>query len=150
MGIRKAFFNGVVNHFRQRFNEWVSSAAMLLWGTGILMNKDSLVSLGMFDLKSAFIFGILCITVGVARSVLLIINGAWGVSPHLRVLASGISACTWTILWTTFFDQNYIFLALSMGSVVVLLDMYSLWYAAEDAKASDLRKRVLLNVDTKT
>lgn len=140
-------FHAIKSHMRLRFNEWVSSVTLAAWGVGFLVNEKLSLSLSYFarleSFKSLVTLGIVCLALGLSRIVLLFINGAWGLSPHFRAIGSAISACTWTLMWTYFFNPNYIIPSLATIGTLVILDLYSLWYAAEDARYSDVRRRKL-------
>lgn len=138
-------FSAIKSHMRLRFNEWVSSIALVAWGIGFLLNERLSLTLSYFakldSFKSLTTLGIICVCIGLARVVLLFINGAWGLSPHFRVFGSIVSACTWTLMWTYFFNPSYIIPSLATIGTLVILDLYSLWYAAEEARYSDVRRR---------
>lgn len=140
-------FHAIKSHMRLRFNEWVSSVALAAWGLSFLINEKLALTLTYFakldNFRSLITLGIICLSLGLARITLLFINGAWGLSPHFRAVGSAISACTWTLMWSYFFNPGYIIPSLATIGTLVVLDLYSLWYASEDARHADVRRRAL-------
>lgn len=141
------FFHAIKSHLRLRFNEWVSSVALSMWGLSFILNEKLSLTLTYFarldNFKSLTTLGITCLALGLSRITLLFINGAWGLSPHFRAVGSAISACTWTLMWSYFFNPGYIIPSLATIGSLVALDLYSLWYASEDARHADVRRRAL-------
>lgn len=131
-------FYAVRSHMRLRFNEWVSSVALTLWGLGFILND----MLGLYpsifsSISSLLLLGLVSTGVGISRVILLFINGGWGLSPHFRVIGAATSAILWTLMWSGFFNPMYIIPSLATIGTIVSLDLYSLWHAAEEARRSD-------------
>lgn len=141
----KLFFSSIKAHMRLRFNEWVSSIALIAWGASFLLNEKLVLTLTYFahldSFRSLVTLGIVCTLLGLSRIVLLFINGAWGLSPHFRAIGSGISASTWTLMFTYFFNPGFIIPSLATIGTLIAMDFYSLWNASEEASQSDSRRR---------
>ena len=139
--MRKRLFHAVTSHMRLRFNEWVSGIALFLWGLGVGCTP-TLTSVTYFGYTASTIWlALACATIGLSRVILLFINGAWGLSPHFRAASAATSACTWTAMWTFMFMPGQFITSLAIVGALVALDIYSLWYAAEEARLADLRRR---------
>lgn len=129
-------------HLKERFNEWAVGLGLLLWGAVTLTNP------GYFNTSPAFtellalasqpLWGYTAIILGMIRVVFLIINGTWRRSAHLRAVGSGLSAIFWASVFGSYLTIGQITPNLATVGALLALDMYSLWFAAEDAKYSDL------------
>lgn len=130
-------------HFKLRFSEWIIGLMLLLWGVTLLINT-SLFEVypaafnSMSDITTQKIWGIMAIGIGLLRLIFLIINGTWRRSAHLRAIGSGLSACIWTVVWSSYLNSDTLLPGLWSVGALIALDLFSLWYAAEDAKHSDL------------
>lgn len=133
--------HAVTSHMRLRFNEWVSAVALMIWGVGFWVTPDLAPATYFGVPASALVLAITCTLIGLSRVILLFINGAWGLSPHLRATAAGVSACTWAAMWSFLFNPGQLITSLATVGALVALDIYSLWYAAEEARLVDLRRR---------
>ena len=75
------------------------------------------------------------------RLTFLVINGTWRRSAHLRAAGSGMSALIWTAMWGSYLTLGAVLPILAILGILIALDIYSLWYAAEDAAYSDVRTK---------
>ena len=115
--------DSILKHLRARFNEWVSSFALLM--TGLLLLQPAIATIAIF--------------VASLRIVMLLINGAWGLSPHFRTAGGILSSILWTIALT-----NSVFYPAVIA--VIVMDLYSIWYSSSEAKASDIRRKKYENM----
>lgn len=141
----ETFMQAIRSHFKHRFAEWIVGIALLLWGTIVLFSAGLFESTDIFQnmqkLASQEFWGFVAMFVGGLRIVFLVINGTWRRSAHLRAIGSGLSACIWGAIWSSYATLDNVVPNLATIGALLALDIYSLWFAAADAKHSDLRTK---------
>ncbi len=130
-------------HFKLRFSEWIIGLMLLLWGITLLINTSlfevyQAAFSSMSHIASQKLWGLMAVGIGLLRLIFLIINGTWRRSAHLRAIGSGLSACIWTAVWSSYLNSDTLLPGLWSVGALIALDLFSLWYAAGDAKQSDL------------
>lgn len=130
-------------HLQSRFAEWTVGAALICWGLIVLSNPTLFATTSIYsamtDIAPQTIWGYTAVLIGLLRITFLIINGTWRRSAHLRAIGSGLSACLWAALWSSYFALDNPVPNLATIGALLALDIYSVWFAAADAKHSDLR-----------
>ncbi len=131
--------------FRERMPEWVQAVGMLLWGLLVIM------SVGVFDsqtfyqplllLMSQTSWGVLSMAVGGIRLVFLVINGAWRPSAHIRAIGCVLGCMLWSSLVISALSLPWLSSSVAVYSILLALDLFSLWFSAGDAKLADLRAK---------
>jgi hypothetical protein len=137
-------------HFKVRFTEWAVAVSLFVWGLilytdgGDAFAQNPLFN-GMASIAPHTTWGVFAMCIGALRLLFLTINGTMRRSAHIRAIGSGLSAMMWGTILGSYFRQvleTQIFVPnLATVGALLVLDIYSLWFAAEDAKLADLRKR---------
>lgn len=88
-------------------------------------------------IATPFTWGVILTLVGMARLLVLYINGAWSKSPHLRWLLASASAVIWAFMFAglTAFSTP-----LQIGPFIagaVFVDLINAFRAAQDARVED-------------
>jgi hypothetical protein len=129
--------------FPTRASEWALGLTLFLWSGVLTFNED------LFLINPSFValsrvapqptWAILCMMVGGGRLMMLLVNGAWRRSPHLRAFAAFLSCFFWfeisVGLWQS--SPYGIGTGLAVYPVLFLLDVYNVFRASGDAGASD-------------
>jgi hypothetical protein len=141
----KYMVNLIKQHFKDRHAEWIVGIALIFWGTIVLGNPDLFTQVGLYhkmvNLASQKVWGYCAVAIGTLRITFLIINGTWKRSAHLRALGSGLSACLWAAIWSSYFTLDNIVPNLATIGALLALDIYSVWSASAEAKHSDIRTK---------
>jgi len=140
-----SFISAARAHFKLRFAEWAVGLGLLAWGVSLAcapgLFESSYLFNGMLKLGSQTQWMWIAIIVATLRLTFLIINGTWRRSAHLRAIGSGLSALIWTAMWGSYLSLGAVIPALATLGILIALDIYSLWYATEDAAYSDVRTK---------
>lgn len=83
----------------------------------------------------------LILTVGVIRTMALVINGAWRASPHLRALCAFLSTFVWLQIVFSLFTGNVIVLGMAVYPWFLIMDIGNVFRAAADARIADDRAK---------
>ena len=83
-------------------------------------------------------WAILAIAVGVLRLIFLFINGAWRPSAHFRMLGCLLAIFIWGTLLISSLNLVFMIPVTATYSMILALELTSLWFAAGDAKIADL------------
>ena len=136
----------IKEHFKNRFSEWIVGIALLVWGVIVTFNTDLFANTTVFynmqRIAPQPVWGAAAIFIGAVRLVFLFINGSWRRSAHLRAAGSALSACLWAAIWGSYLNVDNVLPNLATIGALLALDFYSLWFAAEDAKHSDVFTRI--------
>lgn len=130
--------------FRNRMPEWVLAAGLLLWGILVCMYPIALTTESSHIITavvSPFGWGIIAIIAGLIRLIFLIINGAWRPSAHIRAIGSIISASLCGAIVVSTITSVSLIIVTVPYVILLVLDLISLWFSAEDAKLADLRAK---------
>lgn len=127
--------------FYPRRSEWAAGGLTVLLGW-VLATNDTLMTSGtgrgyqlMLSIAEQSTWARVFIVFGALRLVILLINGAWRRSPHLRAGAAFLSCFLWTQIALSF-APTFGF-AFSMASAWLALEMSNVWTAMRDARTVD-------------
>lgn len=131
---------GVVENLNVRLSEWGLGLILLLWGA-ILVSPDDTFSRPAFTIMarvaSENVWGVVLTALGVTRIVVLLINGAWRRSPHLRAVTAFLSCFVWVQITLSIWGSGIFATALAVYPVLLLMDIYVVMRAAGEARLSD-------------
>lgn len=140
---------GIHAHLPARAAEWALGAILFNWGW-ILLLPGQTFGREAYDLMVAIapepIWGIACLVIGATRLIALVINGTFAdtaysrFSPHVRTAMSGLSCFFWLQIVLSFALAPP-GTGLAVYPVLLVLDLYSAYRAAGDAKHSDMAAR---------
>ena len=131
--------------FRERMPEWALGTGMMGWGfatifsTGLFVDQEFYHPLA--NMAPQPFWGWAAFLGGLARIIFLIINGAWRPSAHIRAIGCGIGSALWGALVVSSLNLGWLTPASSIYTMLLCLDVASLWFAAGDAKLSDLKAK---------
>ena len=135
----------IKSHFKLRFAEWAVGIGLFSMGLTLLFSpglfESNYLFSGMLKLLSQTQWMFAAFIVSGIRLLFLTINGTWRRSAHLRAVGSGLSALIWTAMWGSYLTLGAVLPILAILGILIALDIYSLWYAAEDAAYSDAKTR---------
>lgn len=135
----------IKSHFKLRFAEWAVGIGLFFMGVTLLCSpglfESNYLFSGMLKLLSQTQWMFAAFIVAGIRLTFLVINGTWRRSAHLRAVGSGLSALIWTAMWGSYLTLGVVLPILAILGILIALDIYSLWYAAEDAAYSDAKTR---------
>lgn len=127
--------------FPTRATEWGKAVMLFLWGVVLAFNTDLLATTPSLtpslQLASQPAWAYACLVVGGARLVMLVINGAWRRSPHLRAVAAFISCFFWFQISVGLIEAGTYGTGLAIYPVLLALEIYNVFRAARDAGTSD-------------
>jgi hypothetical protein len=92
----------------------------------------------MAELAAQEVWGWTAVLIGLLRMLFLFINGTWRRSAHLRATGSALSAIFWAAVFGSYLTLGNVIPNLATIGILLALDIYSLWFASEDAKRSDI------------
>ena len=128
--------------FRDRMPEWVQSVSMFAWGCVTLASTGLFEQIYFFNplllIMTQFQWACLAIFVGFVRLLFLFINGAWRPSAHIRAVGCVLGVLLWGSLLVSSISLPYLTPQLVTYSTALALEVFSLWFAAGDAKLADL------------
>jgi hypothetical protein len=136
--------------FRERSAEWAQATGMLCWGllasaaTGVFAAQEFFHPLLM--IMSQGKWAALTIVIGLVRLIFLVINGAWGPSAHIRAIGCGLGCMLWGSLFVSALSLGWLTPTSAIYTILLGLDLLSLWFAAGDAKLADLSARGKLKI----
>lgn len=129
-----------------RFAEWFSSAAMIAWGLALAMPGDTLTGaafaafqrFGMTEGAWAAAF----LGVGLARMVVLYVNGKWPKGPYIRMAGSLFGAVSWAQVAVLFLLATYMVNGVmptgpGIYALLAASDLLSIFRAAFDVRYRD-------------
>jgi len=137
---------GAGAHLPARASEWALGAIMFNWGWILLLPRDQYAASGAFDLLERIMpevmLGMLCLALGAARLFALTINGTFTnstysrYSPHVRASVALLSCAVWLQISLSFVTAPF-GTGAAVYPVLLVLDLYSTFRAARDAKQAD-------------
>lgn len=131
--------------FRDRAIEWALATGLLAWGAlcitapGLFYNSEFFFPL-LRIMEQAW-WGFAAVTLGAARLISLVINGAWRPTAHLRAIGCVFGSMLWGTLFTATLGLGWLTPTTAIYATVLGLDLLALWFAAGDAKLADIQAR---------
>lgn len=131
------------SHFGLRVCDWLLACLTGSVGFALLnlppdvWNQPSLVGLRQFASQGAW--GGTLIVLGSARLIALVINGAMRRTPHVRGLGAFLTCFVWTELSLGLLAFGGWTIAIGIFPWLLIADLYNVYRAAQDARASDNR-----------
>lgn len=133
--------NSLRETFPTRAPEWALGAVLYLWGMVLTFNTDLFTTQQSFHVLAQMMpqstWAILCLGVGGCRLVMLVINGVWRRSPHLRAFAAFVACFFWFWISLGILQAGTFGTGLAVYPILFLLDAYNVIRAARDAGSSD-------------
>jgi len=127
--------------FPTRAAEWATGTILFNWCIVLTSNPDLFTESKSFvelaRLMSQHSWAMLCGVVGGGRLLILVINGSWRRSPHLRAVAAFISSVFWFQISIGFFQAGTFGTGLAAYPILFFLDVYNVFRSARDAGNSD-------------
>ena len=124
-----------------RLSDWGLGAILLLFGIILLSPYNTFSTSRVYDMMAGIapedVWGLVCLLIGGGRLAVLLINGLWRRSPHLRAAAAVLSCCIWTLVALSLLDAGTFSTGLAAYPVFVCMDLFSAYRAAVDARVSD-------------
>ena len=131
-------------HWRIRRSEWLLSLCTLVLGLVYLLVPELFTPqyfAPMMNIMSQQAWGWSALTVGAARLILLLINGAWRASPHGRALGAQLSCAMWMTLFISAISAEALVQAVGFWLLFFVFDAFSAIDAAGDARIADEKAR---------
>ena len=138
-------FESLKESFEARASEWSLTGVMVSLALAFLFNeglfyRDTLE--GMRDIiNSRFAWITIMSFVGLTRFAVLIVNGAYWRTPHLRSLTAFLSAGIWFLFFMGFVRNGSLMMAIMPW--VFLLDAYNAKRAGREAGKSEFQQRYI-------
>jgi hypothetical protein len=127
--------------FPIRASEWALATILLNWSIILAANPDlfadraSYANLARFASQETW--ALLCLLAGVGRLLVLLINGAWRRTPHLRAIGAFVSCFFWFGITLGFAQNDLWSTGMAVYPVFLLLDGYNIFKAITDAAIID-------------
>lgn len=136
------------SHWRVRRSEWLLALCTLSLGI-VYLNVPGLFEPRYFATMLALMpqrqWGTLAALIGLARLTMLLINGAWRASPHLRALGAQASCLLWATLFISAIAAQSTVQSVGFWLIFFVFDAFSAVDAAGDARLADERARAARN-----
>lgn len=127
--------------FPLRVAEWLLAGVLFNWGVvilfhpGILAGRDAFTSLILVAPEKTW--GVTCLLLGIIRTVVLTINGAWRPTPHIRALTAFLSCFIWMMICFALANNAQTSLGIATYPLFLVLESYSVNRAMTDARLAD-------------
>lgn len=135
------FSQSLRDTFPTRASEWALGLMLFLWSVVLTFNVDLFASTPSFSVLSQLMpqgtWALLCMIAGGGRLIMLLINGAWRRSPHLRAIAAFVSCFFWFQISIGILQAGTFGTGLAIYPILFLLDVYNVFRASRDAGSSD-------------
>lgn len=116
-----------------RLGEWITTGIILNMAFMFRTHPNALFIYGRMDnIADADTWATLLFTLAGLRAAILIVNGAWMRSPHLRAIASALACFAWAqfMTGTDVFSQ-------AVAPVLFVADIINIIRATRDARFAD-------------
>jgi hypothetical protein len=114
---------------------------MINWGWNIMFASNRFFDPpydGWGNLFDPYTLGISMILIGIIRLIILVINGSYRRSPHLRVLFSLLSGMTWFFLWISLLQASDVPPTVPVVyKWLSIIDFFAMLRSANDARIED-------------
>jgi hypothetical protein len=124
---------------REKIDEWIFALIVFTWGLRMLgspfLENGSYAMLnGMADQAT---WGVICLTLGGLRLIVLFVNGAWRASPHARAALSFVSLVFWIAIIASFVNAGAQGTGLAVYPWVAVFEGWAAWRAVTEAGRAD-------------
>lgn len=127
--------------FFPRRSEWSSAAVIAALGLVLTFNETLMATspgrgyLLLLSIAHQPVWAMVLLLFGLARLLVLLINGLWRRSPHLRAGSAFLACLLWTQLVLSFAPT--LGFAFTMACGWLATDMFNVFYAMRDARSVD-------------
>lgn len=122
--------------FQTRYAEWATATGMALFGFLLIGNQRAFDQPFYATLKSIFgtadTLGWLAFLFGVARLIVLFINGAWKRTPLLRMIGCICGVMLFSFLLVSTLTLEWVTPTVSFWAVLMMLELTSMKFATND------------------
>jgi hypothetical protein len=126
---------------KDRVAEWFMGALLALMGIGMALQPAIFATNPFFaeflSVAGPHVWAAGLMIIGFGRLGALTINGAWRRSPHLRLGMAFLSMFVWYQLSALSWEVRFPNLGVVMYPVLLMLEIYCVYFAACDAGLSD-------------
>lgn len=134
----------ISDRWRIRRSEWMLSLCTLAIGL-VYLYIPGLFQPRWFSpmlaIASQQAWGVGAVSIGGLRIALLLINGAWRASPHLRCIGAQMSCVLWLTLFVTAISADGLVQSVGFWALFFFFDALSAMDAAGDARMADEKAR---------
>ena len=135
----------IQHRFDKRLSEWNLAIAMTAIGIILLLQPQTFSLAPYAVIKMLFaeeVWGIICLTVGVLRLAVLVVNGSLKRgSPHLRAAFSFISIFIWSMLLAGYLGSHLPSLMIAMTGAAIFTEFITVYRTAGQSGREDDRVR---------
>lgn len=132
-------------HFQHRVGEWFMGGISASLGVYLLLNPSAYaVNPSFTEFRNHItqpVLGWACLLVGVLRLSVLLINGLWRPSPHLRAVCAWAGVFFWLYMCFGITYSPDPAVSLVVWPWLIILELTSTFNAMTDARISDLKAR---------
>jgi hypothetical protein len=127
--------------FPVRASEWALALMLLNWSIVLSASPELFETneayLPLLALMTQNTWALLCFIAGGGRLIVLLINGSWRRTPHLRAFGAFASCFFWVQISIGFAQADIWGTGMAIYPVLLLLDMYNVIRAITDAAIVD-------------
>lgn len=140
-------FRSLQETFEARASEWMLTGATLSLAAVFFLNNDMFYKPTFEGLRSILncqmCWAWILLVVGSVRLAVLIVNGAYWRTPHMRAFTAFLCAGLWFLFCVGFFRNGSVLSA--MAPWIFLLDAYNAKRAGKEAGKSEFLQRYMKN-----
>ena len=138
-------FAHIAASFRKTFpgrqTEWLLTSVLIGWAAMLIINPDMFRTTATYanfgEIMSQSMWAMACLYVGVARLAVLIINGAWRRSPHLRAGLAFLTCLFWYQITVGMLQSGTLSTGLAVYPAFFLFDAINVIRSMGDAAVTD-------------
>ncbi len=127
--------------FAVRASEWALALMLLNWSVVLFANPELFADRPSYAAIDAIMpqetWALVCFMAGAGRLIVLMINGAWRRTPHLRAAGAFIACFFWFQITLGFGQAEIWSTGMAIYPVLLVLDAYNVIRAITDAAIID-------------